>query len=640
MVGFLIGYSLIGVADGEPMAAGGDWETWSGAADETADETASSHGGSEEGCTKDQPCPLLFVPGFGSMRLYPNQYNMETYNECGAHYPPVWVKQRGTYCTGAMDQNHRGTFENVKECKDLCAKEGSDCKGVQYSTYGTCWLFQDEQGPNNCDEASGFDAYFFHPKNGEFSEKNALFPDYVGNQWSNIPWNMLKGDADDTEIAKKQTMKKRHCFYLLLRLEERDDEGATLVANPGGSWNEALTDAAKGHPAVTRGLVKTLKTRVYTTGEFEDQAHMMVYDWRRAPDELQARSKFCHSMKDHVERLFRNTGKRVVLMGHSYGGLLIFSCTQLITRHPEMGGPDWIRQHVEAYAPANSPLLGAINAITKVFSKFKRKLGKTIGGWSSLFMKRTYRSLAHFYPKGGDMLWGPEPIVIVDESQGVEKYGATAWCKSDELRLGPKDLTKTLCSAPRGPGREKDGESPGIYDVLNLKLPPFPRVMLFGDSGIDTTSTVHLVQLEKPITSRDGEEARYYEKTVDTTPSLAMSKPVHEKSKLGDGTVPLLSQIYPAWLWKKELYAYPGKHKTEIHFKIQKESTVTHAHVFDLNVELLVDVARLLTGMPIENQDELLSSEEKDLFDSIDARVDAYFDKGSSVSEESSDTYA
>jgi len=575
-----------------------------------------------EGCTKSWPCPLLFVPGFGSMRLYPNQYNMETYNDCGKYFPPVWVKQENTLCLGYLEGGKSAPFENVEECKDYCAKEEPNCKGVTYrlSTDGlkNCWMFKDKPDPKDCATDPDFDVYFFHPENGGFSEQDAVYPPYVGNQISPIPWDIIlikdEFDVVDTGIEKskrqqlrdsdsttkgKKKKTKGQCFYQLMRLEERDDdvtEAPALVTNPGGSWNEAITGDAVGFPDVARGLLETLKTQVYTknTGKFEDQAHMMVYDWRRAPDELQARSKFCRSMKEHVERLFKNTGKRVVLMGHSYGGLLIFSCTQWIMRHAEMGGPEWIREYVEAYAPANSPLLGAIDAITQVFAKLSRKSGFSLGGWSSMFMKRTFRSIRHFYPKGGDMVWGPRatnPIAIVDKSTRMSKIklGASDWCERDELRLGPKDLTKTLCSAPRGPDREKDEKSPEIYDVLNLKLPPFRRVMLFGDSGIDTTSTVHLVHLKSPIRLA-GQEAHYYEKTVDKTPyskKLALAKPAHEKSKLGDGTVPLLSQIYPARLWQKELYAYPGEHKTEIHFKIQKKSLMHPAKVIDLNVELL-----------------------------------------------------
>lgn len=110
---------------------------------------------------------------------------------------------------------------------------------------------------------------------------------------------------------------------------------------------------------------------------------MMSYDWRLPFLLTEQRDGYFTKLKLQIESFHLRHGKRVVLMAHSMGGMLVHYFFQWVTTPKEQGGgggaSDWVDVHVESYANIAGALLGVPKAASALLSGEMRDTSILLG---------------------------------------------------------------------------------------------------------------------------------------------------------------------------------------------------------------------------------------------------------------------
>ncbi|KAL6078804.1 Synaptotagmin-2 [Balamuthia mandrillaris] len=81
------------------------------------------------------------------------------------------------------------------------------------------------------------------------------------------------------------------------------------------------------------------------------------YDWRVPPHYLEQRDQFFSQLKKRVTKMREQTGKPVVLLGHSMGNKTVHYFLNFV--NAQAGGPEWIQQNIHTFVAVGAPWLGA-----------------------------------------------------------------------------------------------------------------------------------------------------------------------------------------------------------------------------------------------------------------------------------------
>jgi phospholipid:diacylglycerol acyltransferase len=157
---------------------------------------------------------------------------------------------------------------------------------------------------------------------------------------------------------------------------------------------------------------------------------MEAYDWRLAFPLLEKRDGYLTHLKHKIEAYYKTTGKKVILISHSMGAILVHYffawVTETKNRGGGGGGKKWVDQHVHAFVNIAGAQLGVIKASSALLSGemsdtvffggignvvehlVPRKARKDL--WSS------WGSLWAMLPKGGDGIWAIGADLITKSS--------------------------------------------------------------------------------------------------------------------------------------------------------------------------------------------------------------------------------
>ena len=88
-------------------------------------------------------------------------------------------------------------------------------------------------------------------------------------------------------------------------------------------------------------IIQNLAYVGYTPSEMR----IMPYDWRLAFTALEKRDGYFSEIKAIIEYLRNKSGEKVVLMGHSMGGLVAFYFFNFVSQNDK----DWVENHIHAF---------------------------------------------------------------------------------------------------------------------------------------------------------------------------------------------------------------------------------------------------------------------------------------------------
>ncbi|KAG7363348.1 lecithin:cholesterol acyltransferase [Nitzschia inconspicua] len=153
---------------------------------------------------------------------------------------------------------------------------------------------------------------------------------------------------------------------------------------------------------------------------------MEAYDWRLAFQLLEKRDGYLTHLKHKIEAYRKSTGRKVILISHSMGAIVVHYFFAWVTT-PENrggggGGKKWVDKHVHAFVNIAGAQLGVIKASTALLSG---EMSDTVflGGLGNVverFVPRKSRkdlwsswgSLWAMLPKGGDGIWSVGADVV------------------------------------------------------------------------------------------------------------------------------------------------------------------------------------------------------------------------------------
>lgn len=331
--------------------------------------------------------------------------------------------------------------------------------------------------------------------------------------------------------------------------------------------------------------------------------YMAAYDWRMDLVEQEKRDKYYTKLKALIETVKRSTGRKVALVAHSHGGLVIHHFMKWVEADAKKvengfggnGGTDWVDKHIKTIVNVAGPMLGAAKFASCIVSGEMRdtaQLGKfesfLVDGLlnkrerASLF--RTWTGCFSMLPKGGDRIWSGDidgqsvPVLTLRDSTGDIKVEYSY----DQI----EDLLK-LFLPPEVYARIHSGFSTGIanpsnvvknddkyetwHNPLESRLPNAPNLTIYSLYGIgsDTEKGYEYVgksaHLDHTVRSIDV-KGMPMPWTIDLSrddPERDLSFGVYNVE--GDGSVPLLSLGYmAAHGWRHYKHLNPAGVKTVV----------------------------------------------------------------------------
>jgi len=149
-----------------------------------------------------------------------------------------------------------------------------------------------------------------------------------------------------------------------------------------------------------------------------DTMTLEPYDWRLSNLNLEKRDGFFTKMKMNIEFLVRRNEKKVIIVGHSMGGIVVLNFLSWVeSKHGGNGGPNWAAEHIEGFINIAGAILGVPKTVSSLTSGEMRdtaELNAVIeyikeNLISSTDLQRIFRSfsaLSSMIPKGTDKIWG------------------------------------------------------------------------------------------------------------------------------------------------------------------------------------------------------------------------------------------
>lgn len=243
-----------------------------------------------------------------------------------------------------------------------------------------------------------------------------------------------------TLTAARSFLVERECWKAHMMLDPitgEDPDDIRVRASEGF----AATDYFMANYWVFAKMVENLAEVGYTTSLME----MAPYDWRLAFPILEKRDGFFTSLKYRIEAKHKTSGKKVVLVTHSMGSMVIHHFFGWVTT-PEKhggggGGRKWVDKHVQTYINIAGAHLGVAKAATALLSGemsdvvFTGRMEKLIEQFFGRKLRRdlwsSWGSLWAMLPKGGEALWGPGSDMC------PMRYPDDPFCSDKESAISP-----------------------------------------------------------------------------------------------------------------------------------------------------------------------------------------------------------
>ena len=142
----------------------------------------------------------------------------------------------------------------------------------------------------------------------------------------------------------------------------------------------------------------------------------MPYDFRLEPALLEQRDAVLSRLKAMLEISLQQHGKRAAVLAHSYGDTLF----RYFMNWVEAADPGWTEKHVTSYVNIAGPQLGVPKALPTMLTgdtretaelSFMMQLGEyaphaVLNPGARVRLLRTWTSVSHMLPKGGEAVWG------------------------------------------------------------------------------------------------------------------------------------------------------------------------------------------------------------------------------------------
>jgi phospholipid:diacylglycerol acyltransferase len=382
-----------------------------------------------------------------------------------------------------------------------------------------------------------------------------------------------------------------------------DPEGIRVRASEGFG----AADYFLGNYWVWGKLIENLAVVGYSPSNMAMQA----YDWRLPFPLLEQRDGYFTTLKCRIEAMHQSSGRKIALITHSMGALVVHYFFHWVTRSAKLGGggggKDWVDKHIGFYFCIAGPHLGVPKAATALLSGemsdtvFGGRVAALVEGFFGRQMRRdlwaSWGSLWSMLPTGGNELWGPGVDFCVQRS-AQDKH-----CPQDAGSLSPligmtdtyerNELTD-LDSDPRGAGRARSpnklverqvhlvddiiaflvqfgngrgptsynsrlhslsgrGQSSRWHDATRIPLPHAPSMTIFCLYG--TGLQTERAYLYKRNWNENGDFPQLTEPAVILDPISDEALGVRNGIRYsdGDGSVPLLSLGYVCVdAWKRQ----------------------------------------------------------------------------------------
>eukprot|EP01004_Peranema_trichophorum_P005297 NODE_4160_length_1217_cov_36.201097_g3663_i0.p1 GENE.NODE_4160_length_1217_cov_36.201097_g3663_i0~~NODE_4160_length_1217_cov_36.201097_g3663_i0.p1 ORF type:complete len:350 (-),score=64.74 NODE_4160_length_1217_cov_36.201097_g3663_i0:166-1179(-) len=325
-----------------------------------------------------------------------------------------------------------------------------------------------------------------------------------------------------------------------------------------------------------------------------------AYDWRMANHKTEERDGYLSNMKHRIELLYKRTGHKVVIIGHSFGANVIYFFLKWVeSDQGGQGGPNWVNEHIHAYIDLAGPHLGVSKSLSALYSgemKDTAMLGPLDGLLKSLGfgsdrrapLFRTWHSLSAMLPKGGDRIWWGPMITTENKSLSLEQSIRL-------LRPFVQNLYEWFDLGSKPPQNQTFRQ---WSNPLASTLPKAPDMKIFCFYGVKLPT-------ERAYRYNNGEIARSI-----SDREMNISNGVEFET--GDGTVPLISLGYMcshAWKTKKynpsEIPVVTRQYiSNPIMFYPRGRESADHVDIMG-NLHLTMDVLRVVTGYDVNITDQV-----------------------------------
>lgn len=144
------------------------------------------------------------------------------------------------------------------------------------------------------------------------------------------------------------------------------------------------------------------------------------YDWRLAYLDLEIRDGYFTKLKTQIETIYKLSGEKSILIGHSMGSQVIFYFMKWVEANGDLygnGGPNWCNTYLDSIIDISGSILGTPKTIPVLLSGEMKDTVQmnqlAIYGLEKFFSRkervdlvRTFGGVPAMLPKGGDVIWG------------------------------------------------------------------------------------------------------------------------------------------------------------------------------------------------------------------------------------------
>ncbi|KAI5140442.1 phospholipid:diacylglycerol acyltransferase [Nematocida parisii] len=366
--------------------------------------------------------------------------------------------------------------------------------------------------------------------------------------------------------------------------------------------------------------------------------HFAAFDWRLGIEELEIRDNYFTKLKIDIETQYIRKKEKVLVVAHSMGSLIFHYFMQWVSEKD----PKWVDKYVHSSVYIGPPLLGAPKALGGLLAgEVKDTVDMGVIQYTIvelLFGKKnrhelfkTWGSLLHLLPKGGERIWKRKDsdkldlVAVRKESKKERIKERKKNCIKEHKFLSYSDIfsiikeilpsyNKQLHEKIVIPKKKQDKWS----NPLECALPNAPNLTIYSLYGVNKST-----------------ESGYY--FIDANGTLKIDRNISSRSnnvyngvvlKDGDGTVPVVSLGYmgiSGWK-KKSLNPYGVKTVNREYKHVPSTSilevrggkyTAEHVNILG-NIDLIRDILEISSGKTLPNK---ILSNLQEIADEIDKKT-------------------
>ncbi|KAL7715638.1 1-O-acylceramide synthase [Entamoeba marina] len=207
---------------------------------------------------------------------------------------------------------------------------------------------------------------------------------------------------------------------------------------------------------------------------YKDEFDMVgaPYDWRYFRfDEYTTLENWYENTKNLIQQTVENTGRKVVIISHSMGGLITYKLLDYL-------GPNFTDTYIERWIAISAPFLGSVETMAAGFAG--DNLGFPLKDEIFQTLAQSVETFPFLFPTGGNERFGDEPIFVIDDSN--KQYTV------DDMHelIDTSDVSQFVDRAHY----VYDHGINELYTKHNFKIPYNVEMNCLISSGIETMKTV------------------------------------------------------------------------------------------------------------------------------------------------------